>query len=116
MQRTLLLVACLVGVTGLAACERNDDARVEEALKSVNVIDETNLNDVMLTVGDPNESIAYFQRASSENPDRIDLRRGLGKSLIRGNKAQEAVRVWSEIVQLPDATGEDRVDYADALI
>ncbi len=116
MQRTLLLVACLVGVTGLAACERNDDARVEEALKSVNVIDETNLNDVMLTVGDPNESIAYFQRASSENPDRIDLKRGLGKSLIRGNKAQEAVRVWSEIVQLPDATGEDRVDYADALI
>ncbi len=116
MQRTLLAVACLAGVTGLAACERGDDIRAEEALKSVNVIDETNLNDVMLTAGDPNEAITYFRRASAENPDRIDLRRGLAKSLVKGNKPREAARVWAEVVQMPDAQNEDRVDYADALI
>lgn len=116
MQRMLLVVVCLTGVAGLSACERNNDAEVEEALKSVNVIDETNLNEVMLTAGDPNEAIAYFRRASAQNPDRIDLKRGLGKSLIRGDKATEATRVWAEITQLPEATNEDRVDYADALI
>lgn len=116
MQRTLLVVACLAGVTGLAACERNDDIRAAEALKSVNVIDETNLNDVMLTVGDPDEAISYFRRASGENPDRIDLKRGLAKSLIKGNKAREATNVWAEVVQMPGASNEDRVDYADALI
>jgi len=116
MHRTLLAVACLAGFAGLSACERNDDDFVEEALKSVNVIDETNLNEVMLTAGDPNEAIAYFQRASAQNPERLDLKRGLGKSLVRGNKAREATRVWAEIVQLPEATNEDRVDYADALI
>lgn len=116
MRRTFVAVVCLTGLTGLSACERNDDKAVEEALKSVNVIDESNLNDVMLSVGDPDEAVAYFRRASSENPDRIDLKRGLGKSLIRAKRQTEAVKVWSEVVQMPDATNEDRVDYADALI
>ncbi len=116
MRRTLFAVLCIAGVAGLTACERNNDKDVAEALKSVNVIDETNLNDVMLTVGDPNEAVAYFRRASGENPDRIDLKRGLAKSLVRAKKPTEAVSVWAEVVQMPGATNEDRVDYADALI
>lgn len=116
MRRTLFAVLCIAGVAGLTACERNNDKDVAEALKSVNVIDETNLNDVMLTVGDPNEAVAYFRRASGENTDRIDLKRGLAKSLVRAKKPTEAVSVWAEVVQMPGATNEDRVDYADALI
>jgi Flp pilus assembly protein TadD len=114
MQRALVISACLAAIAGLAACNRTTD--VEETLKSVNVIDETNLNDIMLTVGDPNEAVTYFQRAARENPDRIDLRRGLAQSLVRAKRPADAVGVWAELVQMPGATNEDRVNYADALI
>ena len=53
---TTTAVMC-ASVFALAACEPQDDPDVEEALKSVNVIDETNLNELMLTVGDPNEAV-----------------------------------------------------------
>lgn len=107
---------CLVSAVALAACEKSEDAEVSRALKGVNVIDETNLNDIMLTVADPNESVAYFQRALNEDPNRIDLQRGLGKSLIRAKRATEAAVIWGKIVKREEANHEDRIDYADALI
>jgi Flp pilus assembly protein TadD len=101
----------------LAACGGGTtDAEVEQAIKDVNVIDETNLNDVMLSVADPNEAVTYFQRASAQNPNRIDLRRGLAKSLVRAGKPGEATSAWEAVLQQPGATDEDRVDFADALI
>lgn len=99
----------------LVACDQkaNDP---EKALKNVNVIDESNLNDIMLTVADPNEGVSYFQRALANDPERIDLQRGLGLTLIRAGRATEAVVVWSKIVESDEATEEDRLKYADALI
>jgi len=111
-----MIALCLTGTVGLAACQKSSDAEVQRALDSVNVIDETNLNDIMLTVGDPNEAVAYFTRATSENPDRIDLKRGLGKSLIRAGRAAEAATVWEAVANSPQGTPEDRVALADALI
>ncbi len=103
----------------LAACGGNQtisDAEVEQAIKDVNVIDESNLNEVMLTVADPDEAVTYFQRAVAANPDRIDLRRGLAKSLVRANKPAAAVSTWQQVLQLPGASSEDRVELADAQI
>ncbi len=103
----------------MAACGNGgglSDAEVERALKDVNVIDETNLNDVMLTVADPNEAVNYFQQASQANPERLDLRRGLGISLVRAQKPRLAAQVWQEVLAMPGAGPEDRVEYADALI
>jgi Flp pilus assembly protein TadD len=116
MRHPVLVALCLVGTVGLVACQRTSDAEVQRAIKSVNVIDETNLNDIMLTVGDPDEAVAYFTKASTEQPDRVDLKRGLGKSLIRANRPAEAVTVWSSITASPVVTNEDRVELADALI
>ena len=116
MRHPVLVTLCLGTAVGLSACGKSDDAQVNRALKSVNVIDETNLNDIMLTVGDPNEAVAYFTRASGENPDRIDLKRGLAKSLIRAQRPTEGAKVWAEVVAMPGATHDDRVDLADALI
>jgi Flp pilus assembly protein TadD len=111
------LVVLLLGSTfALSACQKNSDAQVQRALKDVNVIDESNLSELMLTVGDPNEAVSYFARASQQNPDRIDLMRGLGKSLVRAQKPTEAVAVWRKVVEHKDATPEDRVMLADALI
>jgi len=116
MRQTALIGLALAGTFVLSACQKQSDADVARALKSVNVIDETNLNDVMLTVGDPDEAVSYFRRATAENPDRTDLRRGLAKSLVRAGKATEAVAVWDQVIAAPDATNEDRVSYAEALI
>lgn len=116
MRHTYLIPACFAGMALLSACAKNGDATVERAFQDVNVVDETNLNDVMLTVADPNEAVEYFKRSSNADPDRIDLQRGLGKSLVRAKRNTEAVATWGKIVQMPDATAEDQVSYADALI
>ncbi len=116
MRHPILTSLCIAGVTALSACGNSSDADVKRALEDVNVIDETNLNDVMLTVADPNEGVAYFMRASNQHPERIDLKRGLAKSLIRAKKPREAALVWKVIIDSPEGTNEDRVSHADALI
>ncbi len=116
MRQSILTILCLSGAVALSACNKNSDADVQRAVKAVNVIDESNLNDIMLTVGDPNEAVAYFQKSSTENPDRIDLKRGLAKSLIRAQRPTEAIGVLDQITMSPEGTNEDRVELADALI
>ena len=116
MRHPVRLALCLTGIVAMAACQKQSDADVARALDTVNVIDESNLNDIMLTVGDPDEAVAYFKRSSDEKPDRIDLKRGLAKSLIRAGRATEAIAIWAAITASPEATNEDRVDLADALI
>lgn len=115
MRHPVILALCLGGMA-LAGCNRGADAEVSRALKSVNVIDESNLSDVMLTVADPKESVAYFQRTLAENPNRIDLQRNLGKALVRAGDAAGAVKVWDLVVAHPEATSDDRVSLADALL
>ena len=116
MRQPVFVMLCLGAAVALSACEKNTNADVEQAIRGVNVIDESNLNDIMLTAADPEEAVAYFRRTLSENPDRIDLMRGLGLSLIRARKPAEAAAIWARVVTLDEATNEDRVNYADALI
>ena len=117
MRQTGLIALCLAGTAFLAGCGGGDsDAEVDRAIKSANVIDQSNLSDIMLTVADPKEAVAYFSKASAQQPDRLDLRRGLAKSLIRAGQTQEGVKVWSEVTSRQDATNDDRVEYADAMV
>ncbi len=116
MRHPILTSLCVTGVFALSACEQSSNNDVDRAFQDINVVDETNLNDVMLSAADPNEAVTYFQRAVGEKPDRIDLLRGLGKSLIRAKRHTEAVSIWSKVVDHKDATSDDRVDLADALI
>lgn len=117
MRHPVFLTTALLGSFALSACTQpQNSAEVQRALKSVNVIDESNLSDIMLTVGDPKEAVAYFQKTAAENPDRIDLKRGLGRSHIRAGQAAQAVTVWQQVIAHPEATLDDRVALADALI
>jgi len=116
MRRPILVILCLAGAVALSACEKSKKADVERALDDINVIDESNLNDIMLTVADADEAVSYFERAIKGKPDRVDLHRGLGKSLVRAKKPAEAVGVWTKVAHGPDGTDEDRVYLADALI
>jgi Flp pilus assembly protein TadD len=110
------MTLCAAGVAALAACAPTPGDEVDRALQDMNVIDESNLNDVMLQSSDPAEAVAYFQRATASDPGRIDLLRGLGKSLTRAGRATEAVAAWDEVVAHPKATDADRVALAGALI
>lgn len=117
MRHPIFLSAAIVAVIGISGCSKQDDqTSVERAFQDVNVVDETNLGDVMLTVADPNEAVAYFARTAKDNPDRIDVQRGLAISLVRAKRNTEAVAVWARVVKMADTNDDDSVDFADALI
>ncbi|MGR3461957.1 MAG: tetratricopeptide repeat protein [Roseovarius sp.] len=116
MRHSIRNILCATGAVALSACAPTPGEEVDRALRDINVIDESNLNEVMLQSSDPAEAVAYFQRATANDPDRIDLMRGLGKSLVRAGRATEAVAAWEKVTGHPDATDTDRVALADALI
>lgn len=116
MRHPGLLISCLAGALALSACSTSNTTEVNRAFRDVNVVDESNLNDIMLTVGDPNEAVVYFQRTLKDNPDRIDVMRGLATSLVKAKRPTEAVSAWTRVTKHPDATQDDRVDLADAMI
>ncbi|MEO9573467.1 MAG: tetratricopeptide repeat protein [Tateyamaria sp.] len=117
MRHPVFLAVSLAGALALSACEQKSaDETVERAFQDVNVIDEHGLSDVMLTVADPNEAVTYFQRTASQNPDRIEVQRGLASSLVRAKRYNEAAPAYARVVELEGATNDDRVDYADTLL
>jgi len=115
MRHTVIL--CLAGTLALSACgTRNGDAEVQRAMQDLNSIESASLNDVMLTVGDPEEAVKYFNGTLAGNPDRIDLQRGLAKSLVRAGRADEGVTTWKLVIAHPDSNLDDRVEMAEAQI
>ena len=118
MRHPVILAVLLAGLMAVSACDeqKSADETVERAFKDVNVVDESNLNDVMLTVADPNEAVAHFSRTAKENPDRIDLQRSLAISYVRAKRYTEASGTFARIMEMDGVTNEDRVDYADALL
>lgn len=116
MRHLTLIPAMLAGSLIVSACAEKGEETVERAFQDVNVVDESNLNDVMLTVADPNEAVDYFARATKSAPDRIDLQRGLAKSLVRAKRNTEGVTAWKKVVRMKGATEDDSVQLADAYI
>lgn len=116
MRHPKFFVLPLLGALTLSACSESGEETVERAFQDVNVVDEHDLGDVMLTVADPNEAVSYFQRTLNESPDRLDLQRGLAVSLIRARRNTEGAAAWERVSNHPEATETDRVEYADALI
>lgn len=116
MRQAIFLTLVATAAIGLSACDNSGEAQVERALQDLNVVDETNLNDVMLTIGDPDEAVNYFAGANSNVPGRIDLQRGLAKSLVRAGRAPEAITAWKNVIAHAEVNNDDRVDLADAYI
>lgn len=117
MRHITIVALAVAGFAALSGCEKEIDvAEMERKFQGVNVVDESNLNEVMLTVGDPNEAVSYFQRASAGDPDRIDLQRGLALSLVRAKRNSEGAVAWAKVVEHKDSTSSDRVQLADVLI
>lgn len=115
-------VLALTTLTLLAACaqpqtaEQSADAKeAQRTNDAVNVIDAVNLNELMLTVSDPEDAVVYFRDALQQNPDRVDLKRGYALSLARSRRHGDAILVFEELVAAGQADDEIRLEYAHSL-
>lgn len=115
MRHPLFFALCLTGAVALSGCAQSQ-RKTQAAIDQVTNADEANMNDIMLTVGDPSEAVTYFQKLSLEKPARIDLKRDLAKSLVRADRIAEGTATWTTVAASPEATDEDRVALAGALI
>ncbi len=117
MRHPMLLVLCLLGTSGLTACQQGvSRAQADRAVADAALIDQSNLTEIMLNVSDPAEGVSYFKNALTLSPDDVDLKRGLAKSLSRARLYVEATAVLNEIIASPDVTDNDRIALADVLI
>ena len=117
MRHPIIASTAFAGIIILSACaQKSADETVERAFQDVNVVDETNLTDVMLTVADPNEAVNFFTRSVKEDPKRIDFQRGLASSLVRAKRFTEAAIAFKKVVKMEGATSDDKVDLADSLV
>ncbi|WGH79337.1 tetratricopeptide repeat protein [Jannaschia ovalis] len=115
MRHPTLLPLLLGSVLVLSACNASRDAEVARAIDAMET-EEGGIRDIMLTVAEPAEAVAYFKRKTDAEPDVIAHHRGLARSLVRAGRGTEAVLAWREVTQMPDAAHDDSVELADALI
>jgi Flp pilus assembly protein TadD len=115
MVKYWAIPAILAGAVVLTGCQNATSKETAEK-KVIGVIDETDLNDIMLTVADPNEAVNYFQNALTKDPKRVEFKRGLAQSLMRAKRIPEAVSVYEELVEAKSSTNQDRINYAEVLI
>jgi len=116
MGNPIMAIVVTAGILALSACGENGRASKSAGADPVSVVDATDLNDIMLTVADPNEAVTYFRTSLTRDPNRIEFMRGLGRSLVRAKRATEAAPVFEKLIKHKGSTHEDRIDYADALI
>ena len=117
MRHSLSLAMGLCLVLGLAACNKGpSDDQVQNAINDASAAEQSNINALMMSVSDPNESVTYFTNATRNNPDDPVLKRYLGKALLRAGKSDQAVRILTDLVNSAGATDEDRLALAEAQI
>ncbi len=114
LNSTLLLATMALG----ACSGRSEITAADRALPGgpLNVIDASDLNDIMLDFADPEEAVRYFRTSVGNNPERIDFKRGLAISLARAGQQAEAVLIYETIAEAGALTNEDRIAMADAYI
>lgn len=115
MMRRNIKFMLMAGAVTLAGCAGQNQEPPEE-LGALNVIDESNLNDIMLNFADPNEAVNYFRRSLNEEPDRLEFKRGLAISLIRARRYAEAVLILEPMVESGQANNDDLLALADAYL
>lgn len=117
MRHKVLIALCLLGATGISACQQGvSRSQAARAVAEAQAVDQNNLNDIMLTVADPTEAVTYFKNALAVTPDRVDLKRNLARSEIRAGLYAEAAALLTQIIASPQGTDDDRLALVDVLI
>ena len=113
MRTPIALGALAVFV--LTGCQEMKSDAERQAVDPINIIDEANLNDIMLTVGDPNTSVSYFQNALARDPGRTDLKRGYAVALSNAGLHRDAAFVFAQLDEEDALNNDDKVEYAYTL-
>ena len=116
MVRSTLSAAGLACALGIAGCGAPGGGDASRAVAAATRAEADGIRQVMLTVAPPDEAIAFFQGQIAREPDEIEHRRGLARSLVRGRRPAEAVEAWRRVVARGDSGGDDRIALADALV
>ena len=111
MFRTGLAAAAAMAL--LAGCQgMNGDV----SRSGIEAIEESELNAIMMQLGDPRVSVNHFRRAAAAQPERSDLKRALAQSLARAGDHEAAAAVWRDVGAAGALTSADGVAMAEALI
>lgn len=118
MIAPLRAAAGIAAALALSACATESfDAETdfEKGLQNTNVIDATNLNDLMLTISDPEDAVSYFRTSLAAEPNRVDFKRGYALSLARARRHADAVRIFEELEAQGVVDPEMRLEHAHSL-
>lgn len=116
MRLSVTSAAVVAATIGLAGCGESGRGDASRAVDAATRAEADGIRQVMLTVAAPDEAIAYFQSQIAREPDEIEHRRGLARSLVRGRRPAEAVQAWRNVVARGSSLDEDRIELADALV
>ena len=98
----------------LAGCGGGGD--LGRAVEAATRAEAEGIRQVMLTMAQPEEAVAYFQARIAAEPDDLAHRRGLAQSLVRAGRPAEGVQAWRAVVERAGSAPEDRVELAGALV
>ncbi|MEO0822875.1 MAG: tetratricopeptide repeat protein [Pseudomonadota bacterium] len=104
-----IMAACITAAL-TAGC--TESIKEKEDPLAGDIIDEVNLSQLMLTVGDPKSAVSYFEKAMAREPERADFRRNLARSYAKAQRFPEASRTYQELMALQQDEPSDRLDYA----
>lgn len=116
MRHPGFLALLLGGTLALSACGQLGQAGVTRAVNSAAAAEADSIRDIMLTVADPREAVAYFAKQSQADPDNLDKRRDLAGALVKAGRNTEGKQAWQSIVDDKGSNNEDLVLLADAMI
>lgn len=117
LRTSHLTGVAMLAALSLAGCSDGSAEREAiQSLDSLNVIDESNLNSIMLDFAEPDQAVLYFQKSMNENPDRLDFKQGFAQSLLRAGRASEAVIAYKDVEATGGMTNNDRLKFAEALV
>lgn len=119
MQSTKLTLSAtlLISTSFLVGCG-GEISDADRALPGdeLNLLEDSEVNDIMLNFGEPERAVAHFRNAVAQNPDNISFKRGLAISLARADRHAEAVLVYETIQEAGQLTNDDRLRMADGYI
>lgn len=111
-RKGLGALLCLFAVAGCEAFSP-DKPTLEGEL---DVIEATQQTEIMLTLAQPDEAVAYFRQKLGRDPKNETYLRGLAISLNRAQRPQEAALAYDALIDAGFANTEDRITYAETLI
>lgn len=100
----------------LTGCGTMTDEEKNADMGTLNAIDATGLNDIMLNLADPAEAVRFFRESLAKEPDRVDLKKLYAEALVKNKQYAEAALIYEQLIDTGNINDTDRLAYADALV